>query len=113
LGVRLRGEDALYRSHRVGQSTPIIVRDSAHQRGDLVVGASVQPGERGATCLGEPQMRLTRIAFRARLLDQLPLLEAAKYPTEVTGIESELARELGGGRPVLMRELIQHADFSE
>src|SRR4029453_16324790 len=78
-----RREDALDRSHRVGQTPPIVLCDLADQRGDLIVGSGVQASERGGTGLGEPQRRLPRVAFGARFFDQLSVLEAAKYPPEV------------------------------
>src|SRR5690242_16320088 len=39
--------------------------------------------------------------------------EPAQDPAQVPGVEAQIAPQLGGGRPIAMRQLVQHADLRE
>ena len=62
---------------------------------------------------GDAKLRVAGIVRRRRALDQAALLEAAQQAAQVAGIEAEVARQLGRGGVLAVRELPQQARFGQ
>ena len=58
-------------------------------------------------------MALPSIFLRGLAADQAALLEIAQKPAEISCIEVEGARDVAGGKSVVLREFIQHPHFTE
>jgi hypothetical protein len=85
----------------------------SQQLADLLLRARVQRREGAFAGRGEAEVHLAGVVLRTGRLDQAALLEAAEQAAEVTRVELEAARELGGGGARAVRKLPQQARFGQ
>ncbi len=103
----------LHRLHGLDQPVLLRRRKPLEQGGDLVVRSLVQRREglrpAGVSAIDE----LPRIGLGRGALDQAALLELLQQPAEIAGVEAEIAREVGGGQAVAMRQFVEHARLGQ
>jgi hypothetical protein len=99
--------------HRLHKLLLLRLGERGQQGRHLGLRAGVERRERTPAGGREAQVLVAGVGRAARGLDQATLLEAAQQPAQVAGVEIELARQLGGGRPVVVRQFPQQARFGQ
>jgi hypothetical protein len=74
---------------------------------------AVERRERALAGGAQRQVQMACVVAQANAADQPGVLERAQQAAQVAGVEIEVARELGGGRPAAPRELPEQARFGE
>src|SRR5439155_23858582 len=69
--------------------------------------------EHSTARLGQAQPAFASVARRFRSVEKTALEEAVQHAAQVTAIQAELARQLGGGAALAVRQLVQHAYFGQ
>ena len=74
---------------------------------------SVEGGEGGLTAGRQEEMALPSVRLRRSALEEPALLEETEDAAQVARIQPQLPSELGGGGPLAMRELVEHAHLAQ
>ena len=80
---------------------------------DLGVRAAVERRERCVALLRQSEPALTAVAGGTPARDEPAAREPREHPAEISGVDAERAAEIAGGETLVMRQLVQHARFSE
>src|SRR5262249_56719494 len=99
-GRRLAVQDPLDRPHRLDQLPAALRPEWIEEAGDLFAGAPVERRKGFPAALREREMRLPGIRVRPLALEQAPLVKLEQDTAEVTGVESEIARDFGRRRAI-------------
>src|SRR6266536_4682375 len=112
-GFRSEIQSALNLPHRPEQLFLLRRREPFQHGRDLLTRPSVERSKDFLALSGERKKNPPPVGRTRRRLNQSLLFEALQHAAQVSPIQPEFLAKLDAGDPLAMRQLIQHANFSQ